>query len=84
MTSFTTMNARKDFAELINRASYGKERILITRRGKNVAAVVPIEDVELLAKLEELQDVQDAEKALKDVKKRGTVPLDKIRKRLGL
>lgn len=84
MTSFTTMNARKEFAELINRASYGKERILISRRGKNIAAVVPIEDVELLAKIEELQDIQDAEKALRDVKKRGTVPLDKIRKRLGL
>jgi len=42
--------ARESFAELVNRAAYGHERVLVARRGRPIAAIVPIEDVELLEK----------------------------------
>jgi prevent-host-death family protein len=41
--------AKTRFSELVNRASYGRERFLIRRRGKPVGAIVSVED---LAKLE--------------------------------
>ena len=50
----TTMNAtqvRDDFAETINRVSYGKERIAIQRHGKILAAVVSADDLALLERL---------------------------------
>ena len=49
----STTAARDSFAEVVNRAAYGKERVVLTRRGKPLVAVVPIEDVELLEGLED-------------------------------
>ena len=46
MTKMTTVEARDHFSDLINRAAYGKERIILTRRGKALAAVVPVEDID--------------------------------------
>ena len=84
MATVTAEKARNQFSELVNRAGYGKERIAVTRRGKAVAAVVPIEDMELLEKLEDKIDLEDAHKALAEAKKRGTIPWEKIKAELGL
>jgi prevent-host-death family protein len=40
--------ARADLAELVSRVGYSGERILLTRHGKPLAALVPIEDLEAL------------------------------------
>lgn len=37
--------ARAQFAELINRVGYGKERIVLTRHGKPLVALVPAESL---------------------------------------
>lgn len=52
MTEMSTVDAREQLAEVVNRAAYGKERVILTRRGKPLAAVVPMEDVEALQRLE--------------------------------
>ena len=41
---------------MLNRAAYGKERVVVTRRGKALAAIVPMEDVQALAALEDERD----------------------------
>lgn len=78
------MDARKHFAELLNRASYRKERIIINRRGKGVAGIVPVEDIELLEKLEDELDIAAAKKALAEAKKKGTKSWDDFKKEIGL
>lgn len=40
--------ARADLAELISRVGYTGERIVLTRHGKALAALVPVEDLEAL------------------------------------
>ncbi|XVQ07639.1 type II toxin-antitoxin system Phd/YefM family antitoxin [Spirillospora sp. CA-255316] len=45
--------ARKEFADLVNRVAYTGERIALTRRGKVMAALVSAEDLELLESLRE-------------------------------
>jgi prevent-host-death family protein len=40
--------ARKIFAELLNRVVYGGEEVVLTRHGKTVAGLVSAEDLELL------------------------------------
>ncbi len=60
----TTAEARSNFSDLVNRVSYGGERILIDRRGKSVAAIVPLEDLELLERLEDKVDLELALRAL--------------------
>lgn len=47
-------NEGKDrFGELVGRAGFGNERIVITRFGKPIAGFVPIRDLERLEKLDE-------------------------------
>jgi prevent-host-death family protein len=38
----TLSAARKDFAEIVNRAHYGEEVTVLTKHGKDIAAVVPV------------------------------------------
>lgn len=84
MGQVNTVNARAQFSEIINRAAFGKERVTLTRRGKEIVAVVPIEDVRLLEALEDKIDLEEARAALAEAKKKGTVPWEKIKKELGI
>jgi prevent-host-death family protein len=68
MSSLNSTKARDGFADTINRAAYGKERVIVERRGKPIAAVVPIEDLHLLEQLEDQQDALAAQKILADPK----------------
>ena len=49
----STVEARKRFSRLVNRVSYGKERVLLTWRGIAMAAVIPITDLVRLERAEE-------------------------------
>lgn len=40
--------ARTELADLVNRVVYGGERVVLTRHGKPVVALVPAEDLERL------------------------------------
>ena len=40
MVKLTTVEARERFGHILNKASYGRERIIITRRGEDLAAVM--------------------------------------------
>ena len=84
MESLNTSNARERLAEVLNRVAYAKDRVRITRHGKAIAAVVPIEDLELIERLEDEIDLREAEKALAEAGKKGTIPLEVLRKELGL
>ena len=82
MAKISTAEARNDFAEVINRATYGKERFVLTRRGKDLAAIVPIEDLQLLEELEDQIDVAAARVALNESADR--VSYEDLRRELGL
>ena len=82
MATLSTVKAREGFSETVNRSAYGKERIILTRRGKGIAAVVPIEDLELLERLEDEIDVKEARKALKEGGK--PIAIGELKKRYGL
>jgi antitoxin (DNA-binding transcriptional repressor) of toxin-antitoxin stability system len=75
---------REAFADAINRAAFGNERVLLRRRGRAVAAVVPIHDLRLLEALEDRVDLVDARTALAQANKKGVHSLDVILKELGL
>jgi prevent-host-death family protein len=50
-----TVEARERIAEILRRAAGGKKRILVTRRGKLLAVLGPVDDLESLKKLEEVK-----------------------------
>ncbi len=87
MTTVTIKEARDQFAEIINRTAYGKERVLLTRRGKAVAALVPVEVLEQIAVLEEMEDeldIRDAIAAYRQAKQAGTVSWEDLKAELNL
>jgi prevent-host-death family protein len=56
--------ARESFSTTVNKVAFGGERVVLTRHGRRVAAVVPIEDLELLERLEDASDLDDVRAAL--------------------
>jgi len=62
----TSSAARNEFADLVNRAAYGGERVIVHRRKKPVAAVVPLADLELLEQLEDRIDLEDVRRRLNE------------------
>ena len=88
MTRLNVSKAREEFPDVVNRAAYAKERTIVSRRGKDLAAVIPIEDLRLLERLaqEEMDriDLEDARAALAEAEEKGTISLEEAMKRLGL
>jgi len=76
----TASAARQNFSDIVNRAAYGGERIIVHRRKKPVAAVVPLEDLEFLEEVEDRIDIEEARKRLREP----TIPWSKVKKELGL
>ncbi|MBI5445984.1 MAG: type II toxin-antitoxin system Phd/YefM family antitoxin [Deltaproteobacteria bacterium] len=82
MSTVTAVKARDNFSEVVARAAYGKERIYITKNGKNLAALIPVEDMKLLEELEDRLDAAEADRILDKTKSTDLVPLeDYLRKR---
>jgi prevent-host-death family protein len=86
MLRIATTQARADFSDVLDRAGHKGERILLSRNGKNVAAIVPVEDVDFLEELEEKADIAAIRAALAETKRRREKPIPwaKARKMLGL
>ncbi len=83
MVRLTATEAREHFADTLNRVSYRGERIVVCRRGgRDVAAVVPMEDLKLLQQIEDKRDVEAIKKSLAEPGER--MPYRKFRKTLGL
>ncbi len=84
MPRLNVMEARKAFSETLNRVAFGRERIVLERRGKEVAALVPVEEMRLLERLfEKLEDREDVEASCEALKE-GSVSLEDLKGELGL
>ena len=84
MENISAADARKQLAELLNRAAYGKERFVLTRHGKEMGAIVPVEDLDLLDRLKEFASKKEVAAALREIEDEGTSSWDSIKKSLGL
>jgi prevent-host-death family protein len=82
MRKYTTGEARDRFAEVVNEAAFGNNRVVLTRHGKDIAAVVPIADLEVFQELERLIDVEEARRALREVQAGESISLDELKKAL--
>ena len=80
--SINTADAKDAFTELMNRVSHNKERIVLTRRGKEIAAIIPIEDLHQLEASQNKHDLRDAADALKEARIDGAITLDALKEEL--
>ena len=82
-TTVNAADAKEEFSELINRVAHNKERIIITRRGKDLAAIVPLEDLSIILESQNKHDLREAVEALKEARNQGAIPLDDFKEELG-
>ena len=82
MTRLAASEVRHQFAEVVNQVAFGGERVVLHRHGKDVAAIVPVADLELLEELENRMDLDAARAALKE--KGDRVSWSKLKKELDL
>ncbi|MBC8425909.1 type II toxin-antitoxin system Phd/YefM family antitoxin [bacterium] len=76
MIRMAATDVRKAFSETLNKVSYGKDRIVIHRNEKDLAVIVPLEDVELLEMIEDKVDLMLVEEAMRDDDPNEAVDLD--------
>lgn len=86
MLTISAAKARDQFADLVNQVAFGKQRAKVTRRGKDLAAIVSLEDLELLEAIEKRLDLIEFLEAMEQWEDSGkkTVSLDEVYNRLGL
>lgn len=70
------------FAEVVNRVAYAHERVRVVRRGRELAAIVPMADIELLETLEDEIDLAAAREALSDPANARPITWEEARARL--
>jgi len=74
--------ARRALPSTLDGAEHRGERWIIQRRGKDVAAIIPFEDLKLLVELEDRIDLEAMRDALAESDER--IPWEKAKERLGL
>ena len=84
MTRLNTKEFRENLTDTLNRVHYTGERTIICRNGKEIGALVSLEDLQLLVDLEDHIDLRDALKALAEAKEKGTVSWEQIQTDLKL
>ncbi len=70
-TEISASSARQNFSKIIDAVRVAGERILVTQHGRPAAAVIGVEDLELLQLLEDRMDVAEARRRMKE-------PADKV------
>ncbi len=81
MVYLPTSKMRQSLSDVLNRVAYRGERIVLRRRGKDLAAVVPLQDLQFLDELEDRVDLETARRALKE---KGSISWETLKKRLKL
>lgn len=83
-TTVNTNDAKDQFSELINRVMTNKERIVLTRRGKEVAVLISFEDLKLLQESQDKSDVEHAMDSLKEARQTGLLTLTQLKEKVGV
>jgi prevent-host-death family protein len=84
MTERRISEARESFSTTINRVAFARERVVLTRHGRRIAAVVPIEDLDLLEAIEDASDLDDVRIALDDPSSDQRIGWAELKAQLGL
>jgi len=84
----TVAEAQDKLAETASLVAGGDERVILSHDGKDVAAIISIEEFwlleRLIGELEDEMDVESAKRILAETKPEDYIPYEQVRKELGL
>jgi hypothetical protein len=70
--------------DLVQRVAEQKERVVVRYGGREIGALVPLEDLAVLQRLEDQADLEQVREALAEIETEGTVSWDQVKSELGL
>ncbi len=77
----TKVDPAEAILKALARVAKTGDRVVVKHRGKAAAALISLDDLELLQNLEDQADIRAAREAKKE---KGTIPLELVLKRLGI
>jgi len=83
MARISAERASKSMDAVLERVSKKGERIVLTNKGKALAAMIPMEELALLEELEERLDLAAAKKAWAEQGAEPPLPWERVIKELG-
>ncbi len=81
MQAISVVEAKRRFSELLRRAAYGKETVIVGSRGRPEVAIIAVEEWERLRAIEDARDARLVEQLIREGGEMYTVA-DVIRERL--
>lgn len=78
---FPASEARANFMEVINRVRFGRERLVVTNKGKPAAALVSMEDLALLRLLDDVDIKEKLHGRIKEESTAESISLDEYDRR---
>ena len=86
MTRIPVTRARKTLSDVVSHVAFGGERVVLSRNGKDLVAIVSMEIYRRIEAAEDRADLADLRAAKRAFVESGekAIPYDVVRKRLGL
>ena len=86
MTRIPVTIARRTLSDVVSHVAFGGDRVVLSRNGRDLAAIVPMDVYRRIEEAEDRRDVADMERALREAAARGEkpIPYEEARKSLGL
>ena len=84
MITVPVVTMRTDLADLLNKVAYQDERVVITRQGKPIAALVPLHSLTILEKLFNVLDEEKVLRVLEQESDKSDMTEEELRRQLGI
>ena len=78
----STSDARNQFGDLLNRVAYRREHIVLTRRGKELVAIIPAEELRWMEEFENRRDLELIDRILADPQREPPIPWEQVKAEL--
>ena len=76
--TISAMNLREQIGDILNRVRYAGERFIVERRGKPVAAIVSVDELEYLERMELEREVELMRLAKIAAAREGVTPFETL------
>lgn len=84
MLTYSSKQVRDDFSTVLSRVAYAGERVIITRQGKGLVALVPIGDLQVIEKFQDYTHVERDFQSSARAKRKDTNSHKSAKKKLSL
>jgi prevent-host-death family protein len=86
MTRIPVTKARKTLSDVVSHVAFGGDRVVLSRNGRDLAAIIPMDVYRRIEAEEDRLDLADLRRAKREAEERGETPIpyEEVRAALGL